>query len=148
MLSDDYLCNIETLYKQYLKEISNHAELLIYDWSQPDNDVEVIIEDIERIDFDKFEKNRHNPKMKDWRYANEWDWCERRMNYTTDKSDLMNGFNVPCFDAKELCSTGAEMKIFHDVWYNAPGMKYTPGYNVDMGDKGKQKSKQFLLILI
>lgn len=40
---------MEQVYKQqYLKDISQHAELLVYDWSEP-GETEVIVEDIERI---------------------------------------------------------------------------------------------------
>lgn len=53
-----------------------HAELLIYDWSNY-GDVEVVVEDIERIDFDSFDK--YDPKMKDWRMPNEWAWNTARI---------------------------------------------------------------------
>jgi NADH dehydrogenase (ubiquinone) 1 alpha subcomplex subunit 10 len=55
---------------------STHAELLIYDWSNY-GDVEVVVEDIERINFDSFDK--YDPKMKDWRLPSEWDWNTARM---------------------------------------------------------------------
>lgn len=55
---------------------STHAELLIYDWSSY-GDVEVVVEDIERIDFDSFDK--YDTKMKDWRLPSEWDWNIARM---------------------------------------------------------------------
>jgi NADH dehydrogenase (ubiquinone) 1 alpha subcomplex subunit 10 len=59
----------------YILSCRNHAELLIYDWSSY-GDVEVVVEDIERIDFDNFDK--YDPKMKDWRLPSEWDWnCAR-----------------------------------------------------------------------
>lgn len=44
---------------------STHAELLVYDWSN-EGDVEVVVEDIERIDFNRFDEQ--DPKMKDWIY--------------------------------------------------------------------------------
>jgi NADH dehydrogenase (ubiquinone) 1 alpha subcomplex subunit 10 len=47
----------------------------MYDWSDH-GDVEVVVEDIERIDFDRFEK--HDPKMKDWRIPKEWEWADKR----------------------------------------------------------------------
>lgn len=48
-LTEKFLTDMEVSFKQeYLKEISNHAELLIYDWSDG-GDVEVVVEDIERI---------------------------------------------------------------------------------------------------
>lgn len=60
----------------FLLSCRSHAELLIYDWSSY-GDVEVVVEDIERIDFDDFGK--YDPKMKDWRLPNEWDWNNARI---------------------------------------------------------------------
>lgn len=54
---------------------SKHAELLVYDWSQG-GDVEVVVEDIERINFDRFDK--HDEKMEDWRLDDEEDWAIAR----------------------------------------------------------------------
>jgi NADH dehydrogenase (ubiquinone) 1 alpha subcomplex subunit 10 len=39
--------------------------------------VEVVVEDIERIDFDRFDK--YDLKLKDWRLPSEWDWNTARM---------------------------------------------------------------------
>lgn len=48
-LNEKFLMDMENSYKQeYLKEISVHAEMLIYDWTHG-GDVEVVVEDIERI---------------------------------------------------------------------------------------------------
>nr|CAD7196672.1 unnamed protein product [Timema douglasi] len=77
LMNEKYLANIEELYKQrYLKEISTHAELLIYDWSNY-GDIETVVEDIERVDFDCFGK--YDPKMKDWRIFTTWEWNEARV---------------------------------------------------------------------
>lgn len=134
VFTDDFLGHMEQIYKQtYLKDITQHAELLVYDWSNG-GETEVVVEDIERIDFDRFD--HYDPKMKDWRYANEWEWCEMRMRFTYDKWELMNYFNVPRFDVPELVMTAEDNKAWNDAWYDAPGMKYAPGYNEDMGDTG------------
>lgn len=128
---------MERFYKQhFLKDISTHAELLVYDWSNY-GETEVVVEDIERIDFDRFDK--HDPKMKDWRLPKEWDWCEKRMRYANEKSGLLNYFNVPRYDVPELVMDAEEDKAIQRVWLNAPGMKYEKGYNTDMGDKGEFK---------
>lgn len=133
-LTDKYLQDIDSVYKQkFLKEVSIASELLVYDWSTG-GEAEVVVEDIERIDFDRFEK--HDPKLKQWRLPKEWDWCEIRMTYANDKPELMNSFNVPRLDVPELLRSGEDSKIWHDVWNNAPGMKYAYGYNKDMGDTG------------
>jgi NADH dehydrogenase (ubiquinone) 1 alpha subcomplex subunit 10 len=134
VFTDQYLNDMESFYKQrYLKEITQHAELLVYDWSNG-GETEVVVEDIERIDFDRFD--HYDPKMQDWRHPDEWAWCELRMRFTDEKSDLMNYFNVPRFDVPELITAADDAKAFNDVWSNAPGMKYRYGYNADMGDTG------------
>lgn len=51
---------------------SKHAELLVYDWSE-EGDAEVVVEDIERIDFAKYDVQ--DPKMKDWDHKLEEDWA-------------------------------------------------------------------------
>ena len=134
VFSDQYLTDIENVYKQrYLKEITQHAELLVYDWTNG-GETEVVVEDIERIDFDRFD--HYDPKMKDWRLANEWEWCEMRMRFTIEKCDLMNYFNVPRFDVPELTTNPDDAKKWHEKWFNAPGMKFRYGFNKDMGDTG------------
>ncbi len=48
-LTDKYLQDIDSVYKQkFLKEISLASELLVYDWSNG-GETEVVVEDIERI---------------------------------------------------------------------------------------------------
>ncbi|XP_068155485.1 NADH dehydrogenase [ubiquinone] 1 alpha subcomplex subunit 10, mitochondrial [Drosophila tropicalis] len=136
VFSEAYLRDLETLYKQqYLKDISSHAELLIYDWTAG-GETEVVVEDIERIDFDQHESDPHNKKMLDWRFPLEAEWCEARIKYCHEKPDLMNYFNVPRYDVPELLRSADDSKVWRDVWFNAPGMKYRPGYNADMGDTG------------
>lgn len=134
VFTEQYLTDMEVIYKQrYLKEITQHAELLVYDWSNG-GETEVVVEDIERIDFDSFD--HYDPKMKDWRLPNEWEWCEMRMRFTDEKSDLMNYFNVPRFDVPELTDNADDSRAWHDAWFSAPGMKYAYGYNEDQGDTG------------
>ncbi|XP_075155163.1 NADH dehydrogenase (ubiquinone) subunit ND-42 [Haematobia irritans] len=136
VFTDAYLRDMEHIYKQqYLKDIATHAELLIYDWTAG-GETEVVVEDIERIDFEKFDEDPMEKKMKDWRFPNEGEWCEARINYTCAKPDLMNYFNVPRFDVPELLRDPDSGKKWRDVWFNAPGMKYRIGYNQDMGDQG------------
>lgn len=93
VFSTDYLSAMEHAYKQqFLPQISQHAELLVYDWSNP-GDVEVVVEDIERLDFDKYTK--HDSKMADWRLDDEEDWAIARAQYADRKSHLLMYLNVP-----------------------------------------------------
>jgi NADH dehydrogenase (ubiquinone) 1 alpha subcomplex subunit 10 len=141
VFTEQYINDMESFYKQrYLKEITQHAELLVYDWSNG-GEPEVVVEDIERIDFDRFD--HYDPKMKDWRLPDEWAWCELRMRWTDEKCNLMNYFNVPRFDVPELMTTADDEKAFMDVWREAPGMKYRYGYNADMGDTGILTKTEF-----
>lgn len=133
-LTDQFLQEIEYGYKQsYLKEISEHAELLVYDWSEG-GETEVVVEDIERIDFDSY--GHYDPKMQDWRIMTEWEWCEKRMEYTWNKDMIDAQFNVPRFDVPELVMTAEDSEILEEVATNAPGEKFIHGYNADMGDTG------------
>lgn len=135
VFTEEYLTDLESFYKQeHLKDISTHSELLVYDWSNG-GETEIVVEDVERIDFDNYEF--YSPKMRDWKIKNEWDWCEVRQTFSNEKADLMNNFNVPRYDVPELLQSPEDEKKFADVWYNAPGMKYSVGYNTDMGDTGK-----------
>ncbi|XP_069187958.1 NADH dehydrogenase [ubiquinone] 1 alpha subcomplex subunit 10, mitochondrial isoform X2 [Procambarus clarkii] len=128
----EFLSYMENVYKmKYLREMSVHSELLLYDWSAK-GEPEVVVEDIERINFD-FDKN--DPKMADWRCGDEWDWCQKRMMYTKRKRWIMHWMNVPPLDVPEVMVAAEDVKTFKDVWHSAPGMKYAEGYNADMGDQ-------------
>lgn len=84
----DFLEKLDNNYKhQFLQTISEHAEVLIYDWNTP-GESEIIVEDIERIDFDKFEDL--DPKMGDWRLKEDWDWSENRWRYSIAKITYLN----------------------------------------------------------
>ncbi|XP_026464141.1 NADH dehydrogenase [ubiquinone] 1 alpha subcomplex subunit 10, mitochondrial-like [Ctenocephalides felis] len=131
--TDKYLKDLETAYKQsFLKEISVHAELLVYDWSKC-GEVEVVVEDIERIDFDKYTKE--DKKLRDWVKPKEWDWNNARMLYT-DRANLMPYFNIPILDVPELIIPAEDVIVMDEVYGEAPGMKYEKGFNADMGDSG------------
>lgn len=133
-LTDKFLNDIEYNYKQnFLKDITAHAELLVYDWSEG-GETEVVVEDIERIDFDRF--GHYDEKMKDWRIMTEWEWCEQRMQYTIDREDLLHYTNIPRYDVPELILTAEDSTIQNEVYNSAPGMRYSEGYNADMGDSG------------
>uniref|UniRef100_A0A6B2EJC6 NADH dehydrogenase [ubiquinone] 1 alpha subcomplex subunit 10, mitochondrial n=1 Tax=Phlebotomus kandelakii TaxID=1109342 RepID=A0A6B2EJC6_9DIPT len=132
-LTDQYLRDIEAFYKQlYLKEISAHAELLVYDWNEG-GETEVVAEDIERIDFDRFDK--HDPKMKDWRHPLEWDWNTLRMKYSVQQHILEALFNVPRTDVPELLVDAEDSQTLLHVLAKTPGMEYAKGYNPGQGDK-------------
>uniref|UniRef100_A0A6M2DIG7 NADH dehydrogenase [ubiquinone] 1 alpha subcomplex subunit 10, mitochondrial n=1 Tax=Xenopsylla cheopis TaxID=163159 RepID=A0A6M2DIG7_XENCH len=129
-----YLKDFENAYKQsFLKDISVHSELLVYDWSKC-GEVEVVVEDIERIDFDKYVQD--DKKWKDWNdKMKEWDWNNARMLYT-DKMYLMPYFNVPVLDCPELIIPAEDVVVMEKVFLDAPGERFEKGFNKDMGDTG------------
>lgn len=131
--SAEVLSYMEQVYKQqYLKQISNHAELLIYDWTES-GDVEVVVEDIERLNFDDY--GPHDPKMEDWRISKEMEWTQARIMYSRNKHRIVHWMTVPAYSVPELLIDASDYKIFKDVWWNAPGMKYAEGFNADQGDQ-------------
>ncbi|XP_019880118.1 NADH dehydrogenase [ubiquinone] 1 alpha subcomplex subunit 10, mitochondrial [Aethina tumida] len=132
VLTPQYLDVMEKKYKQdYLKSISSHSELLIYDWSE-EGEVDVVIEDIERIDFDHYDEQ--DRKMKDWDLPKEEDWAAIRRRYADDKNLLLSYFNIPCFEVPELVVGPEDADTYYQVLFEAPGMKYERGYNSDLGD--------------
>lgn len=133
VFTTSYLETIEEQYKhKYLRDISTHAELLVYDWSGG-GETEVVVEDIERLDFDKYTE-RTEPKMKDWRLMREIEWADLRMIYTNNKANIMNNFNIPRCDVPELITSADDAFEQASVYDETPGLKYTIGYNVELGD--------------
>jgi len=129
-----YLQTMENAYKQqFLKSISVHSELLVYDWAT-DSDVEVVVEDIERIDFEQYGK--HDEKLEDWRRVDAWDWNNSRRMFSSHRETMMNFLNVPAISYPELLIDGEDMKVFEKVMLNAPGNKYAKGFNAEVGDSG------------
>lgn len=133
-LTPAYLSAIEDAYKRkFLPEIENHAELLIYDWSDF-GDLELAVEDIERIDFDKY--TVYDKKMSDWRFPKEQAIADARMLYSNRKMDILKMSNLPMFDSPELYYSGEEVEILEEVMSKVPSRQFAPGFNAAMGDQG------------
>lgn len=60
----------------FFSTFSKKSEVFVYDWSEG-GDAEVIVEDLERFDFDKYDDN--DPKIMDWYYTREQYWADVRM---------------------------------------------------------------------
>ncbi|CAG9855887.1 unnamed protein product [Phyllotreta striolata] len=134
VLTPKYLSTMEKYYKQeYLKTMSKHSELLIYDWSE-EGDVEIVVEDIERIDFNRFDTQ--DTQLKDWVCRLEEEYGVLRHKYADKKHSLMNYFNIPCFDIPELEVEAMEAHAYHTLMNNAPGNQFLKGYNAKQGDTG------------
>jgi len=130
----EVLEKLENIYTHsYLKTISEHAELLAYDWSTP-GDAEVVVEDIERIDFDRFD--HQDPKMEDWRIKEDWDWNEKRWDFTTRIQKMQKQIlNTPTLDTPQLDIAGEDAEAYERAYEKIPGQKYQTGFNTEFGDK-------------
>lgn len=126
--NDVYLQKIEDTYKnEFLPNISNNSEVLVYDWAEG-GDHEVVVEDIERIDFDNYDS--YNTKLKEWRELTTAEWNVLRVEFADQKQQLMVDFNIiERYDAPELCYTADEMEEFTNVVKNTPEIFYESGYN-------------------
>ncbi|KPJ04189.1 PREDICTED: NADH dehydrogenase [ubiquinone] 1 alpha subcomplex subunit 10, mitochondrial [Papilio xuthus] len=123
-----YLTEVERQYKtKYLRDISTHAELLVYDWTGG-GEVEVVVEDIERLNFDKYTE-REEPKMKDWRLPREVEWADQRMLYTNQKDYLLNLLAIPRLDVPELITSAEDAYEREKVIYGHPDFQHLYGYN-------------------
>lgn len=132
-LTPKFLTEVERQYKtNYLRDIATHAELLVYDWTGG-GEVEVVVEDIERLDFDQYTE-REEPKMKDWRLPREMEWADQRMLYTNNKFFLMNLFGIPVLNVPELITSAEDAYEREKVISAHPAFHYVEGYN--QGDTG------------
>ena len=132
VLTKEYLEAIEYFYKQrYLKNMEKHAELLIYDWTHY-GDIEVVVEDIERIDFERF--TFYDSKMGDWRKENDWEWSYFRRRYTNEKEIILNYGVIYRPSVEEVFHPGDEVEEFEKIMLKIPGEKYAEGFNSDAGD--------------
>ncbi|XP_004927649.1 NADH dehydrogenase [ubiquinone] 1 alpha subcomplex subunit 10, mitochondrial [Bombyx mandarina] len=126
-LTPAFLTEIEKQYKnKYLRDIATHAELLVYDWTGG-GEVEVVVEDIERLNFDQYTE-REEPKMKDWRLPREVDWADQRALYTNQKHLLMNLLAIPKLDIPELITSAEDCYEREKVISAHPAFRYELGY--------------------
>lgn len=133
--TERYLRSIDHFYKHcFLKKIEKHTPILVYDWSEG-GDTEILLDDVEAVDYPGFEETPYNKKMEDWRFNTESDWTEQRLKFCNDKNIILQYVNIPRFDVPELLMDYATAKYLKDVWYSAPGMEYAKGYNKKYGDK-------------
>ncbi|KAG8180212.1 hypothetical protein JTE90_016489 [Oedothorax gibbosus] len=132
VLTKDYLESIEYLYKQkYLKEAEKYSEILIYDWSNY-GDVEVVVEDIERIDFDRFTK--YDSKLKDWRKEDDWEWAYWRKHYTKEIDTLLGYSCIFRASVPEVLHPAEEVAEWREIIDKVPGEMYSYGFNPMAGD--------------
>merc|ERR1711976_267141 len=119
--------------REYLKNARQHSLVLVYDWSEK-GDVEVVVEDIERLNFDIYEE--FDDQQTDWRLPTEDHYASVRWRYSSRGgiSWLYNQFNTDYFECEHLIKTPEENENMKHVSYWMPGERYSFGYNRDMGD--------------
>lgn len=135
VLTKEYLDEIDRQYKLgYLRSIRDHSELLMFDWSNFGNP-EVVVEDIERINFEKNMDDPHSPHFHDWKKKTQEDWDEYRYRVTAQKDVMMALFNFPTWDVPELIISGEDQEIYFRVLDEIKNNQlYMKGYNPHLGD--------------
>jgi len=132
--SPQVLKTLEENYKRdYLRTMSTHAEVLIYDWSE-EGDAEVVVEDICRVDLDRY--THYDTQMADWRFTDEWDWKHKRLLFSnrTHVEEMLNWADMPGQYVKEMIVSPYDRLTYEEVMDKTPETQYAEGYNKNMGD--------------
>ena len=116
--------------KQYLPVAAESSYVLQYDWSEG-GDVEVVVEDIERLQMDYHDK--YDKQQKDWRLHNEDGFASKRQYYT-NKIKLFGQFRDPFWGADKLIFSSDEGLEAEKIKQSLPGNFYRYGFNTMLGD--------------
>merc|ERR1719187_1236074 len=116
--------------REYLPVAAESSYVLQYDWSEG-GDVEVVVEDIERLQMDYHDK--YDKQQKDWRLHTEDGFASKRNLYTM-KHKLLGYFNDPFWGCDRLILSTAEATEQDRVRRSLPGNFYRAGFNTDLGD--------------
>jgi NADH dehydrogenase (ubiquinone) 1 alpha subcomplex subunit 10 len=118
---------------QYIKTASASSRVLMYDWSEG-GDTEVVVEDIERLNMDYFDK--YDKQQQDWRMHKEDKYARKRQQYTNRwRTDVH--MKVDFFEQDRILFTPEEMIEFQFHAHKVPGSRYQYGYNEELGDSPK-----------
>jgi len=120
----------EYMKKDYIKNAASSSRVLMYDWSEG-GDTEVVVEDIERLNMDYFDK--YDKQQKDWRLFKEDEYARKRCEFTS-RTQLMWNLRCDYLDHDRIISEPAEAyeRLYHSM--KVPGSRYRVGYNEEMGD--------------
>lgn len=109
----EYVERVEEVSKrEYLGEISQHAELLVYDWSEG-QETDLVVEDLERLDFDQYEKR--GERMEDWRHYHHSDFDNWRRHYTNFSWKPWRYFHIDDYDYPSVRATDDELVMLRHV---------------------------------
>merc|ERR1712179_513822 len=130
-----YLDYIYTNFKkEYLKKAMRHSLVSVYDWNEP-GDVDLVIEDIEKLNFDFYD--RVDDQQSDWANKNEKDWQAIRMELT-DFNSLGKRLDFGDISMKHIDEIAfSEAECVNASWVHASveGDRYDKGWSPKMGDK-------------
>lgn len=129
----DYMqhCYWDLLKKQYItKEAAISSQVLVYDWSDG-GDTEVVVEDIERLNMDYFDK--YDKQQKDWRMHNEENYAKKRLELTR-RDMFLSYFNVDYWHADKVNRSQTERADFLKYSHRVPGSRYIQGFNEELGN--------------
>lgn len=113
VLNEKFLTDLEYNYKyNFLKNMSNHANILIYDYSDG-GDFEVIVEDIEALNFDIVKGSK---KFEDWDLVTHTDWAVKRRRYVEKEHVLLNLASPRDTTAVECRISASDSEIQMDVF--------------------------------
>ncbi|XP_034239266.1 NADH dehydrogenase [ubiquinone] 1 alpha subcomplex subunit 10, mitochondrial [Thrips palmi] len=130
VLTEKYLGAIDRVYKEkFLKEMSLKSEVLVYDWSNF-GDVEVVVEDIERLDMSE---SPYEKRFEDWKVQKDREFAYMRWEYTNNKEALKDQAE-PGYLFPEMMFTSDEASQVLALMKGLPGGKYTEGYDPRAGD--------------
>lgn len=105
-LTLDFLRDLDYYLKEsFLRHMNNFCYMICYDWTEP-ADFEFVVEDIEAINFDNYEKR--SEKISDWRIIFDEHYNVYRKNYANMRHVCSTRFNVHYMNVEGLVSH------FHD----------------------------------
>ncbi|XKL67848.1 hypothetical protein PGB90_003339 [Kerria lacca] len=101
----------------YIPEASLQSKMLIYNWVD-EGEPEVVIEDIQQINFD--EKLKYDDLLlSDWK-VEEDEIDLDRVRYSTKKEQTMSIFGtICCYDAPEMFVDYNDYEVYEQVWKSA-----------------------------
>jgi len=116
--------------RDYIAKAAINSKVLMYDWSEG-GDTEVVVEDIERLNMDYFDK--YDKQQEDWRMFKEDNYAAARLTYT-QRERVLNNFKVDYWEHDRILRTPTEYVEFMQQAFKLPGNQYIAGFNAEEGD--------------
>uniref|UniRef100_A0AC35UBE6 NADH dehydrogenase [ubiquinone] 1 alpha subcomplex subunit 10, mitochondrial n=1 Tax=Rhabditophanes sp. KR3021 TaxID=114890 RepID=A0AC35UBE6_9BILA len=134
-LNENYLMTIEESYKDSIREYKKYSKLLIYDWTKPGN-TDIIVEDIERMDFDFHEWHSGDVFEQWFEPQDEAGWAQWRLHVTDKSKARINAFDgIAQHEVGELYTSPRDLGHFVNVMKtHVLKSPYSYGYIKKNGD--------------